>query len=157
MLMEAWIYYNTICLRSITYPFPSLTISQQDWYAIQKQIKSPLLQKCGYNCNSPTAVVYSLQAHGGIGLHSLYMEYSISCINAFLTSLCSTGKLSQLSRIALAWAQHVASTSVLILKDAHTKLPQLTPMQWIPNLCQILNDNNTTITTHTSYCINPQR
>ena len=108
---EAWIFYNTIYLPSITYPFLSLTISQQDCYLIQKQIKAPLLQKCSYNCNSPTAVIYSLQVHGGIGQCSLYVEY-FSCIKAFLTSLHSTGTLSHLAWIALAWAQHVAGTTV---------------------------------------------
>ena len=153
---EAWIFYNTIYLPSITYPFPSLTISQQECYLIQKQIKALLLQKCGYNCNSPTMVIYSLQAHRGIRLHPLYMEYSISCIKAFTTSIHSTGTLSQLAWIVLAWAQHVAGTSVLILEDTSTKLPHLTPMQWIPNLCKILNNNNVTFTTHNTYCINPQ-
>ena len=153
---EVWIFYNTICLPSITYPFPSLTISQQDCYLIQKQIKALLLQKCSYNHNSPTAVIYSLQAHGGIGLHPLYVEYSISCIKAFMTSLHSTGTLSPLAWIPLAWAQHVASTSISILEDTLTQLPHLAPMQWIPNLCKILNNNNATLTTHNTYCINPQ-
>ena len=67
---EAWIFYNTIYLPSITSPTPSLTIIHQDCYLIQKQIKAPLLKICSYNCHSPTAVVYSLQAHGGIGLAS---------------------------------------------------------------------------------------
>ena len=98
-------------------PFPSLTISQQDCYLIHKQIKALLVQKCGNNCNSPTVVVYSLQAHGGIGLHPLYVEYSVSCIKAFMTSLHSTCTLSQLAWIALAWAQHVAGTSIPILED----------------------------------------
>ena len=146
-----------IYLPSITYPFLSLTISQQDCYVIQKQIKALLLQKCSYSRNSPTVVVYSLQAHGGIRLCSLYVKYSILCIKAFLTSLCSTGTLSQLAWIALAWAQHMGSTSVLILEDTYTKLPQLAPAQWIPNLCIILNDNNATIFTHTTYSINPQQ
>ena len=44
MPTEAWIFYNTIYLPRITYPFPNLTISQQDYYLIQKQIKAPLLQ-----------------------------------------------------------------------------------------------------------------
>ena len=101
-------------------------------------------------------VVYSLQAHGGIRLHPLYVEYSISCIKAFMTSLHSTGTLSQLAWIALAWTQHVASTSILILEDTSTQLPHLAPMQWIPNLCKILNNNNATITTHNTYCISPQ-
>ena len=42
---KAWIFYTTIYLPSITYPFPSLTTSQQDCYLIQEQIKAPLLQK----------------------------------------------------------------------------------------------------------------
>ena len=122
-----------------------------------KTSKAPLLQKCGYNCNSPTTVIYSLQAHGGIGLHPLYVEYSISCIKAFMISLQSTGTLSQLAWIALAWAQHVAGTSIPILEDTSTKLPHLAPMQWIPNLHKILNNNSTAITTHNTYCINPQQ
>ena len=152
---EAWIFYNTIYLPSITYPFLSLTISQQDCYLIQKQIKAPLLQKCGYNRNSLTTVIYSSQAHRGSGLHPLYVDYSMSCIKAFMTSLHSTGTLSQLAWIALAWAQHVASTSILILEGTSTKRPHLAPIQWIPNLCKILNKNSTTINTH-NYCINPQ-
>ena len=126
---EAWILYNTIYLPSIIYPFPSLTISQQDCYLIQKQIKVPLLQKCGYNLNSPTVVIYSLQAHRGIRLCPLYVDYSILSIKAFTTSLRSTGTLSQLAWIVLAWAQHMAGTSILILEDTSTKLPHLTPMQ----------------------------
>ena len=81
----------------------------------------------------------------GIRLHPVYVEYSISCIKAFMTSLHSTGTLSQLAWIALTWAQHVASTSVTILEDTSTQLLHLAPMQWISNLCKILNKIITTV------------
>ena len=84
-------------------------------------------------------------AHRGIRLHPIYVEYSISCIKAFMTSLHSTGTLSQLAWIALTWAQHVASTSVTILEDTSTQLLNLAPMQWISNLCKILNKIITTV------------
>ena len=73
-----------------------------------------------------------------------------------MTSLRSTGTLSQLAWIALAWAQHVAGTSIPILEDTSTQLLHLAPMQWIPNLRKILNNNKATLSTHNTCCINPQ-
>jgi hypothetical protein len=55
---DAWTYYHSIYLPSITYPIPSSTLTNSQCDDLQRQVKQAVIPKCGYNRNTPNAVVY---------------------------------------------------------------------------------------------------
>ena len=55
---DAWAYYHAIYLPSIIYPFPSGSLHRNHYQHLQKQFNQAILPKCGYNRNTPNAIVY---------------------------------------------------------------------------------------------------
>ena len=135
---DAWAYYHSIYLPSITYPFPSSTISNENCDKLKRLFKSAFLPKYGYNRNMPNAVVYGPTEYGGLGLQTLSTERSISQIYTFLACLRSPGVASDLSQITVSWGQCLAGTSFSILSNPHPSLPYLEPMVWLPQVREFL-------------------
>ena len=71
---DAWAYYHSVYLPSITYVLPSTNILKKTLLSMQHEIKVALLPKCGYNRNTPSAVVYGSNVDAGIGLRDLVVE-----------------------------------------------------------------------------------
>ena len=135
---DAWAYYHSVYLPSITYPMPSSSLCDKHCKALQRQFKKALLPKCGYNRCTPNAIVYGSPDYGGIGLRSLTTERGISQVYMFLACLRSQGLPSDLAHITVSWGQWLAGTSVSILDDVKTPLPHLAPMMWLPSLRSFL-------------------
>ena len=55
---DTWAYYHAIYPPSIVYPFPSGSLQRSQCQHLQKQVKQAILPKCGYNGNTPNAIVY---------------------------------------------------------------------------------------------------
>ena len=136
---DAWSYYHSIYLPSITYPFPSLTISDDHCDKLQRKFKAAFLPKYGYNRNMPNAVVYGATEYGGLGLRALSTERGVSQIYCFLACLRSSGVAADLSQIAISWGQYLAGTSFPILSNPNPPLPHLEPMTWLPQVRDFLS------------------
>ena len=89
--VNAWTYYHSIYLPSITYPFPSTTLTYSQCEQLQRQIKQAVLPKHGFNRHTPNAVVYGPTTYAGIGLRPLYLEQGLSQIESLIKCLRSTG------------------------------------------------------------------
>ena len=76
--MDAWAYYHAIYLLSIVYPFPSGSLQRDQCQYLQKQVKQAILPKCGYNRNTPNAIVYGPSEYGGIEMRSHHIEQGIA-------------------------------------------------------------------------------
>ena len=135
---DAWAYYHAVYLPSITYPFPSSSLSEEHCTKLQRQFKRVLLPKCGYNRCTPNAIVYGSQDFGGVGLRSLYTERGIAQVYALMACLRSEGLPCDLALIMISWGQFLAGTSFPILENTTTPLPHLIPMQWLPSLRDFL-------------------
>ena len=136
---DAWAYYHAIYLPSMSYPFPSSTISDSFCTALQRQFKKAFLPKYGFNRTMPNAVVYGPSELGGIGLRTLSVERGIAQVYHFLACIRSEGVQHQLAKIMVSWGQFLAGTGVPILEDVHTLLPHMDPMQWLPQMRSFLS------------------
>ena len=83
--MDAWAYYHAIYLPSIVYSSPSGSLQRDQCQRLQKQVKQAILPKCGYNCNTPNAIVYRPSEY--IEMRSHYMEQGIAHTHSLMTSL----------------------------------------------------------------------
>ena len=129
---DAWAYYHAIYLPSIVYPFPSSSLHHNQCQHLQKQVKQAILPKCGYNCNTPNAIVYGPSEYGGIEMRSHQTEQGIAQTYSLMTSLWAKGVPHKLALITLAWVQLLAGTQQPVLSNVKVALPHLAPMKWNP-------------------------
>ena len=88
---DAWAYYHAIYLPSIVYPFPSGSLQHEQCQYLQKQVKQAILPKCGYNHNTPNAIVYGPSEYGGIEMRCHHIEQGIAQTHSLMTSLRADG------------------------------------------------------------------
>ena len=140
--IDAWTYYHAIYLPSITYSFPSSTLTDSQCNQLQIQVKQAVLPKYGFNRNTPNAVVYGHSDYAGVEMRTLSIEKGLSQLLSLITCVRSTGIPHKLAMIAISWAQLLAGTSTPIFQETSIKLPQLDPMVWIPAIRDFLNKIN---------------
>ena len=75
---DAGVYYHAIYLPSNVYPFPSGSLQCNQCQHLQKEVKQDILPKCGYNGNTPNAIVYRPSDYGGIEMRSHHIEQGIA-------------------------------------------------------------------------------
>ena len=136
---DAWAYYHAIYLPSIVYPFPSGSLQRSQCQYLQKQVKQAILPKCGYNHNTPNAIVYGPSEYGGIEMRSHQTKQGIAQIYSLMTSLRAEGVPCKLAFITLAWAQLLAGTQQPVLPNVMNALPHIAPMKWIPSIREFLH------------------
>lgn len=137
--IDAWTYYHSIYLPSITYSFPTNHLTQSQGLQLQREIKTALLPKLGFNRSTPNAIVYGHSDFAGLSVRNLPVERHIHQISLLISTLRSPGIARQLTLIALNWAQHLAGVSFNIMTHPSVSLPHLEPMQWIPSIRQGLS------------------
>ena len=136
---DAWAYYHAIYSPSIVYPSSSGSLHSNQCQHLQKQVKQAILPKCGYNRNTPNAIVYGPSEYGGIEMRSDQTEQRIAQTYSLMTSLRAKGVPRKLALITLAWAQLLAGTQQPVLSNVMKALPHLTPMKWLPSICDFLH------------------
>jgi ribonuclease HI len=135
---DAWSYYHAILLPSVTYPFPSSTLSNSKCEELQIQIKQAVLPKYGFNRNMPLGVVYGNSEYAGIDMRTLSVEKGLAQLQSLIACLRSEGIPNKLALIAISWAQLLAGTSTPIFQDCKTPLPHLDLMRWLPAIRDFL-------------------
>ena len=148
---DSWAYYHSIYLPSMTYPFPSSTLSDSNCQSLQRPFKQVFLPRCGFNRNTPNAVVYGPTEYGGLALRDLSVEKSISQIYLFLACVRSQGVASELALIAVSWGQFLAGISKPILQHVDIRLPHMEPMVWIPQVRSFLASIKCTVELTTTF------
>ena len=72
-------------------------------------------------------------------MRSHQTKQGIAQIYSLMMSLRAEGVPSKLALITLAWAQLLTSTQQPVLSQVMNALPHITPMKWIPSICEFLN------------------
>ena len=121
------------------YPFPSGSLQDSQCQHLQKQVKQAILPKCGYNRNTPNAIVYGPSEYGSIEMRSHQTKQGIAQIYSLMTSLQAEGVPSKFALITLAWAQLLAGTQQPVLSNVMNALPHMAPMKWIPSIREFLH------------------
>ena len=154
---DSWTYYHSMYIPSITYPFPSSSFPPKTLDHCQKQIKKAVLPKCGFNRNTPSAIVYSSYDFAGIDMRDLSMEKGLSQLMYLIMALRTPGVPQQLSLIAMSWAQFLAGVSYPIMMRPSVPLPHLEPMKWIPEIRTFLGKHDLQLELEKSFVPKPQR
>jgi hypothetical protein len=92
---------------------------------VQKKATTALFRKCGFNCNTATAVKFDPPRIGGIGFRGLYTEQSVLLTCMVLNHLRIPGQANKLIRIALAWAQLASGVGFPILEYPDQAIPTM--------------------------------
>ncbi|KAI2488657.1 hypothetical protein MHU86_25711 [Fragilaria crotonensis] len=135
---EAWTYYFACFLPSVCYPLPPCSsLTKANLELIQQKSLAIIIARCGFNWNTKREMIYGPRKLGGANFRHLYHQQGLGQIKLFLTLWQDKTQARKLLRIALRWFQHAVGTSVSILDDVHTPLPQLIS-KWIKSFREFL-------------------
>ena len=130
---EAWQFYTSCFIPSVTYPLTNSHFSQVILRKTQCTAMSIIVAKCGYNRHTKREVLYGPLHLGGAGFQELYDHQGIGQITSFIRQWRKSRAIGQLLRTLLAWANYSVGTSVSILADVTTPLPHL-EAKWLSSL-----------------------
>jgi hypothetical protein len=68
---ESGLAYNSFYLPSLGYGTPATTLTQQEFYNIQKPVVNVILPKMGISRKAHMSVVFGTYQYGGLGLEHL--------------------------------------------------------------------------------------
>ena len=135
---EAWIYYTSFYLPSITYPLPMTPLTIQQCVDLNSRVLRVLLPKCGYNRNMSTAIRYAPHHLGGAGFRHLYYEQGILLFQHAYKHLNSPSTtIGKLLRAAVSWTQAFLGISKPFLTHIHQRLPPM-GKSWLLDLREFL-------------------
>jgi exonuclease III len=125
---EAWTFYTSIYLPSITYPLPITPLAQTQCANLDARFLRTLLPRCGYNRNMSRAVRYAPFSMGGAGFKPLYAQQGallLQQVYKYLNEPCS--QVGKLMYMTISWTQAFLGTSELFLTNVNMPLPPAPP------------------------------
>jgi hypothetical protein len=130
---EAWTFYFAVLMPSLGFPLPNCFFTESQLDKTQRPVFRELFAKCGFNRNTKREILFGPAEFGGASFRSLYSEQGVGQVLSFLQLWRTEGQASTLLRIAVAWAQYCAGTSIPIFEDVHSLLPHL-ETKWLTSL-----------------------
>lgn len=125
---EAWTFYTSIYLPSITYPMVITPLDKSQCQQLDARFLRSLLPRCGYNRNIPRSVRYGPVSMGGAGFKDLYVVQGsllLQQVQKYLNS--PSTPIGQLLRITISWTQAFLGTSRFFLRHPHHPIPPAGP------------------------------
>jgi hypothetical protein len=120
---DAWIAYFAVYVPAMTYTFPVTTHSVRSLRTQQSKALRAILNKLGYNCNTPLVVVFGPIVNLGLSLRDLPTEQGIALLVMLLRHIRSHSDQDRLLFITLAWWQLLMGTSYPLLERPQDPLP----------------------------------
>jgi exonuclease III len=131
---EAMTAYFTINRPGATYSLQTTSIEKKDLDKADMKVKHTVLQKSGYSCKTPLAVVNGPTYYGGIGFRPLHAEQTMAKVTQLMKHLRTPGSpLHRFYRIVLQWYQHVAGVSFSVIEHPERLIPHAVG-EWFNNL-----------------------
>lgn len=125
---EAWIFYSSIYLPSITYPLPITPLTRSQCTQLDARLLRTLLPRCGYNRNMSRAIRYAPFSVGGAGFKDLYIEQGAlmlqNVVKYFNSPATTIGKTLLMTA---SWTQAFLGTSKFFLTDPSHPVPPVSP------------------------------
>jgi len=125
---KAAVTYSTIYLPTITYPFPTTTLSKNKCDKAQSMTKPLVIGTMGYTCNMLKEGAYTPSSHGGVGMKHCQTRPPESYPHP--QTLTNKNSLETLLNKAIKGCQIQAGIPKPILKNT-VNLPWMSD-QWIP-------------------------
>ena len=125
---EAWIYYTSFYLPSITYPLPITPLTRHQCDHLDSRFLRALLPRCGYNRNMSRAIRNAPHHAGGAGFRSMYAEQGALLLQHLYKYLNSPDTIiGSTLLIAASWTQAFLGTSKFFLTDPSHPIPPMQP------------------------------
>jgi hypothetical protein len=135
---EAWVFYNSIYLPSITYPLALTPLSQEQCAKLDIRILKALLPRTGFNRNMAREIRYAPRHLGGANFRQLYVEQGVALLKLVFKYLNSPQTtIGKLLRITMSWTQAFLGISEHILTNVSAPIPPVGP-SWLLDLRQFL-------------------
>lgn len=126
--LEAWTFYTSIYIPSITYAIPMSPLTPQQCTDLNSRFLRVLLPRLGYNRNLSSVLRYTPQVMGGVGLKHLYHQQGLLLLQHAYKYLNSPGTaIGKMLHIAISWTQTFLGVSQCILTDVHQPIPPVGP------------------------------
>lgn len=120
------------------YVLPQCFFGEKNLDTAERQSLPKLISRCGYNRNIAMELRYAPLSYAGCGFVRWSTLQGEGQITLFLKHWRTNTKISQVLRIAIAWAQWQSGLSQSILQDTRTKLPHI-EARWIQSLRNFLH------------------
>jgi len=127
----------------MAYPLPATWLPDAFFEKIHQMSTSTILNKMGYHCNLPRAMVFAPQTIGGVGLCNLQHEMEVQQILILLRHMQSGTPLGRTMEILTRQYQLWAGIQQPVLED--TRPCPWVPDKWLSRLRRTLHDYNMTI------------
>ena len=130
---EAWTYYFSMYLTSVSYPLPVCHFTFKQLEELEKQFLPAMIAKCRYNRYTSRAVLSGPSLYSGGNFRPLSTEQGVAQLMYFLKHWTHPLDPGQLLRIAVAWAQVNTGVSYSIFADVTPKLQHLEAL-WLTSV-----------------------
>ena len=141
---EAWTFYHSCYLPSITYPLTSSYLTETQLEKIQQKAMTIIYAKCGFNRHTKRVVLYGPLELGGAEFRRLYVHQGIAQIKYFLRHWPLQSTVGKLFQSSSSWFHLTTGMSFSILDRAHVPLPHL-ESKWLASLRNFLATVNASI------------
>ena len=134
---EAWTFYRSCLLPSITYPLTSSHFLEKQLDKVQKKAMTIIYAKCGFNRHKKREVLCGPLDLGGAGFRRLFIKQGIALTRYFLRHWRMQSIIGKLLKCSLSWIQLSHSVSYSLPDRVHVTLPHL-ESRWFASLRQFL-------------------
>jgi hypothetical protein len=143
--IEAWYFYKSCFLPSVTYPLANSHFTLPELQNVQRTAMWIIVAKCGFNRHTKREVLYGPLRFGGAGFVELFDEQGIGQVTTFLKHWREGGVIGKMLRNLISWTNYSVGILVSVLEDVNTPLPHMEAM-WLGSLRNYLQHTKAWIT-----------
>lgn len=153
----AWQSVETTILKSLLYPVPALTLSEQECTSIMAPVLAIGLPASSMNRNYPRKVLYGPINEGGMGLTNLYWSQGLSHIAIIAEHLGKETLTGDLIITSLEMCNVELGIGRNMFSLDHNRYQMLLTDCWLKQVWQFAQENNIAIDDLTSHQVTLQR
>ena len=139
---NAWLAVETTIMKSLEYPLPALTLTQNQCKEIMKPVLQAALAKSSLIKNFPRAVLYGPKQEGGLQLNDLYTSQGLSHIQKFQQHIDKPSITGKLIRVSMETAILEVGIGRNIFNLNYNKFGLLLSECWIKSIWRYCSENN---------------
>ena len=130
---EATTAWRSIVIPSMTYAIDTIALSSNKWQSIQAPLVSKAAAACGFNCNSPRAVIHAPRNCGGCGMQDLFSIQGAATTISIIAHMRHGGDAGKIIQIHLQWFQLFLGTGQLCVSNPSQQMGYV-PGRWVRTL-----------------------
>jgi exonuclease III len=135
---EAWTFYHSCYIPSVTYPLTSSFLTEKQLDKIQRRAMTIIYAKCGFNRHTKREVLFGPHEFGGAEFRRLFISQGLAQTKYFLRHWRLQSTVGKLLQCSLAWFQLSTGMSFSVLERTHIPLPHL-ESKWLSSLRDFLS------------------